>query len=115
MSAADAIKAFIEPILPGWRTQFGRWDDVPTQRCAVIKPSGGASRPLLREPAFTLHLISAAGDATSVARDAAEAVVAATKAVSGELVALDAGEPAYWWTSDGRHAFDISLSAMQGV
>jgi hypothetical protein len=95
MSAADAIKAFIEPILPGWRTQFGRWDDVPTQRCAVIKPSGGASRPLLREPAFTLHLISAAGDATSVARDA--------------------GEPAYWWTSDGRHAFDISLSAMQGV
>ena len=85
------------------------------ERCAVIKPSGGISRPLLREPVFTLHLVSANGDAAGVARDAAEAVVAATKTGSGELVHIEASEPAYWWTKDGRHAFDISLSAMQGV
>lgn len=115
MSAVDAIKAFLEPILPGWRVQFGRWDDEAGARFAVIKPAGGPATPLLRTPFFTLHLIAAKGDTAELARAAAEAVVSATKDSSGTLVNIDATEPAYWWTTDGRHAFDLSLSAMQGV
>lgn len=115
MSAVDALKAFLTPILPGWRLQFGRWDDEAGARFAVIKPSGGLSRPLLRTPQFVLQLIAAVNDDAAVARAAAEAVVAATKADAGSLVNIDAGEPAYWWTTDGRHAFDISITAMQGA
>lgn len=115
MSAVDAIKAFLEPILPGWRVQFGRWDDEDDARFAVIKPAGGPATPLLRTPFFTVHLITKKGDAAEVVRAAAEAVVGATKTGSGTLVHIDATEPAYWWTSDGRHASDLSLSAIQGV
>lgn len=113
MSAADAIRDFIAPILPSWRIQFGRWvDGSKADRFAVIKPVGGLPAELVRRPEFTLTLIGAEGDAAQVPHDAASAIVEAMRASSGGLVFLQAGEPAYFATDDGRPISEIAVSAI---
>lgn len=113
MSAADAIREFIAPLLPGWRVQFGRWvDGSKANRYAVIKPAGGLPAELVRRPEFTLTLIGAEGETAQVPHAAAEAVIEGMRASSGGLVFMQAGEPAHFQTVDGRPISEIAVSTI---
>lgn len=112
-AAADAIRDFITPLLPGWRIQFGRWmDGMKTDRYAVIKPVGGLPSSLVREPHFSLLLIGGLNDDASVPSDASEVVITAMNASSGALVYLQPAEPVFWSTDDGRPVFETAISAI---
>lgn len=113
MTAADALRLFISPLLPGWRVQFGRWQDGnKSDRYAVIRPAGGPRAELVRRPQFTLSLIGADGDDDSVPGAAAEAVIEAMRVSSGTLVFLEPAEPVFVPTNDGRAVFEIAISAI---
>lgn len=113
MSAADILREFIEPILQGWRIQFGRWMDGNREdRYAVIRPVGGIPVSLVREPQFTLTLISGTGDDASVVSLAADSVIEAMRETSGNAVFLQPGEPVYFATEDGRHILELAISAI---
>lgn len=63
MTAADALRAFIEPLAPGWAVQLGKWrDGGPTARAIIIKPIGGVSASLIREPQFSVLVIGGCRD-----------------------------------------------------
>lgn len=113
MTAADALRLFVDPLLPGWRIQFGRWNDgSKADRYAVIRPAGGLPAELVRRPQFTLSLIGAESDDLSVAANAADAIVEAMRTSSGTLVYLEPAEPVYVATNDGRPVFEIAISAI---
>ena len=114
MTAADALKDFITPLLTGWRIQLGRWTDStnPADRFAVIKPVGGGLAELVRRPQFTLLLIGAKADAATVPSMRAETIIEAMRVSSGALVSLQPGEPVYLATDDGRPIFEIAISAI---
>lgn len=112
-TAGDALRDFLVPLLPGWRVQFGRWvDGTKTDRYAVIKPVGGLPSDLVREPQFTVTLIGAENEDASVSGAKADAIVEAMRSSSGGLVFLQPGEPAYSPTADGRHVFELAVSAI---
>lgn len=112
-TAADALRSFILPLLPGWRVQFGRWVDGNTaDRYAVIRPVGGMPASLVRRPQFSLLLVAAENDDMAVPSMAADAIIEATRTQTGELVSVQAGEPVYLATSDGRHTFEFSVSTI---
>lgn len=113
MSASDAIRDFIAPLLPGWRIQFGRWNDASkTDRFAVIKPAGGMPAEVVRRPEFTVTLIGAENDDAQEPHNAADSIVEAMRASSGELVFLQAGEPVHFNADDGRPISEIAVSAI---
>jgi hypothetical protein len=114
MIAADNIKNFITPMLPGWRIQFGRWTDSDKvdDRFAVIKPVGGGLATLVRRPQFTLLLIGAKADAATVPSMKADSIVEAMRKSNGGLVCMRAGEPVYSFTGDGRHTYELSISTI---
>lgn len=113
MSAADAIRDFIAPILPGWRVQFGRWvDGSKADRFAVIRPVNGAPAELVRRPAFSLVFIGAEGEPDQVPYDAANAVVQAMRSDSGSIVFMQASEPAHFPTDDGRPIAEIAVNTI---
>jgi hypothetical protein len=113
MTASDALRLFLEPLLPGWRLQFGKWTDgKKSDRYAVIRPVGGLPAELVRRPEFTLILIGAEGDATTVPQSAADTVIEAMRLDSGEVVSLQPGEPVFMATDDGRPVFEIAISAI---
>lgn len=113
MSAAEAIREFIAPLLPGWRVQFGEWVDAgPSARYAVLKPAGGVPAEVVRRPEFTLSLIGAEADEKQVPHDAADLLIEAMRESSGSLVFLQAGEPAHFPTADGRPISEIAISAI---
>lgn len=113
MIAADALRAFVAALLPGWRVQFGRWvDGTKTDRYAVLKPVGGLPAALVRRPQFTLSLIGADGDAAATPGDAAEQIIEAMHASSGALVFMEPAEPVFLATDDGRPVFEIAISAI---
>ena len=113
MTAADAIKSFVTPLLPGYRIQFGRWLDGPTSdRFAILKPVGGSGAELVRRPQFTLTLIGALNDPASVPSMAAESVIEAMRADSGALVWMQASEPVFSNASDGRPIFEFAISTI---
>lgn len=113
MTAADALRNFIAPLLLGWRLQFGRWTDgTKTDRYAVLRPAGGLPAELVRRPQFTLSLIGADGDETGVPSAAAETIIEAMRASSGELVFMEPAEPVFVPTNDGRPVFEIAISAI---
>lgn len=113
MSASDDLRAFIAPLLPGWRLQFGRWTDgAKSDRYAVLKRVGGLPAELVREPQFTLTLICAETDVASVGEAASDVVIEAMRTSSGTLVSMQAAEPAYFPTYDGRHVFEMAISAI---
>lgn len=113
MSASDDLRTFIAPLLPGWRIQFGRWTDgAKSDRYAVLKRVGGLPAELVREPQFTLTLICAENDEASVGEDAADVVIEAMRVSSGALVSMQAAEPAYFTTGDGRHVYEMAISAI---
>ena len=113
MSAADSIRNFIAPLLPGWRIQFGRWrDDGGAYRYAILRPAGGLPAELVRRPAFTLTLVGAENEVVSVASAAADTVIEAMRASSGDLVFMQPAEPVFQATDDGRSVFEIAISAI---
>lgn len=113
-AAADALRLFVSPRMPGWRVQYGRWvdDDNRTSRFAVIKPAGGLPAQLVRRPQFIVSLIGAEGDDITLVSGAADALVEAMRSSSGSLVYLQASEPVFMATGDGRPVFDIAVSAI---
>lgn len=113
-AAGDALRQFITPLLgAGWRLQFGRWvDGTKSDRYAVIKPAGGLPAALVREPQFTVTLIGAENEDAAVPGAMADAIVEAMRSSSGSLVFLQAAEPAYFPTADGRHVFEFAVSAI---
>lgn len=112
-AAADAIRDVIAPLLPGWRMQFGRWEDAGRQvRHAVIRPAGGAAAELVRRPAFSLVLVGKDGEGTGPASAAADTLVQAMRATAGALVFLQPAEPVFLASDDGRAIFEIAISAI---
>jgi hypothetical protein len=113
MAPADALRNFLAPLLADWRIQFGRWTDgATTDRYAVIRPAGGLPAALVRRPEFTLTLIAAAGEAASVATDASEAVIAAVEADTANTLSMQAGEPTFSNTTDGRAVCELAISVI---
>ena len=113
MSASDAIRDLIEPLLTDWVIQYGCWVDMgSTVRHAVIKPAGGTKAELVRRPEHTLILVGALNEAVTVAKAAAESIVEAMRTASGSLVFMQPGEPAFMATNDGRPIFEIAISAI---
>ena len=113
MSAYDEVRNFITPLLPGWRIQFGVWQDGGgAHRYAVIKPNGGLPVELVRRPAFTLTFIGMANEAASVALEAANAVIEAMRVSSGNLVFMQPGEPSFFPTNDGRPVYEVAVTAI---
>lgn len=112
-SAADAVRDFIAPLLPGWLVQFGAWEDKgrAAHHC-VIKPIGGALVTLIREPQFTVSIIGAENEAASVAGAAADTIIEAMRESAGSLVFMQPGEPAFSAASDGRAIFEFALSTI---
>lgn len=112
-AAADALRDFLLPLLPGWQLQFGRWEDLGRdKRYAVIRPAGGLPVELIREPQFTAMFIGADGEGAEPASNAVEAVVEAMRSSSGSLVFLQPAEPVYVASDDGRAIFEVAVSAI---
>ncbi len=110
---SDAVRAFIAPLLPGWRVQLGRWmDGNRLDRYAVIRPAGGLPISLVREPQFTLYLVGAENDDTTLVAEAAESILEAMRSSSGSLVFMQPAEPVFVATDDGRPGFEIAMSAI---
>lgn len=113
MTAADAMRDFIAPLLPGWRIQFGRWmDGSRTTRYAVIRPTGGLPAELVREPQFSLLMIGSENDSAPVIGEAADTVIEAMRVSSGAIVFMQPAEPVFVPSDDGRAIFEIAVSAI---
>ena len=112
-TAADALRAFVTPLLTGWRIQFGRWVDGSTaDRYAVLRPVGGMPAALVRRPQFSLLLIGALNDPATVPSMAAEAIIEAMRTESGALVLMEAGEPVFTYADDGRPIIGFAISTI---
>lgn len=113
MSTIDAVRDFVDQLLPGWRVQAFKWvDGSKADRYCVIKPAGGLPAELVRRPAFTLSLIGAENQAATEISAAADSIIEALRASSGSLVFMQPAEPVFSPTSDGRPVFEIAISAI---
>ena len=111
----DHLRLFVEAELPpqgGWRIQAGAWRDDGDGRYCVIRPVAGPGAGLLRRPQFTVWLIGKKSDPFATVSAVADQIVEAMRSKSGALVYLEAGEPAFNPTADGRQAFEIAVSAI---
>lgn len=113
MTHADQVRDLFAADLAGFVWQLGRWQDTaPPSRYAVLRPVGGIGAELIRRPQFTLALVGLrAGDNAAVSA-AADAVIETCRAESGALVYVEAGEPVYVPTADGRPILEITLSVI---
>jgi hypothetical protein len=112
-AAAEAIKDFIEARLTGWEVQFGRWHDKGTAtKHAVLRPVGGAMAGLVRRPQFTLMLIGSLNESAALPSIEAEEIIEAMRSESGGLVLMQAGEPVFSNTNDGRPVFEFAISTI---
>jgi len=113
MSAADAIRSVLSPVLAGWEFQFGALEasDSATQY-AAIQPNGGALAEVVRRPQLTLSLVSSVGQSRTAVASLADQTVEAMRESSGSVVLLQPGEPVFMPTSDGRIVFQIAISAI---
>ncbi len=113
MTAADALREFIAPLLPGWRIQLGRWvDGSSSDRFAVLRPVGGLPAELVRRPQYSLMLVGAVDEPVTAIAEAAELVIEAMRGSSGTLVFIQPAEPVFMATNDGRPVFEIAISAI---
>lgn len=117
-AAADALIDVLRATFPtGWRIQFGRWQDDrdnPQQRYIVARPVGGAAAEVVRRPLFNLAIILAPAEASTVADTAAGAIIEALRAWPGSetVMMIEASEPVFMATDDGRTVFEISVSTI---
>lgn len=112
---AEALRDFLEPVLAAdFDFQFGRWEDTsPATRYAVLRPAGGVGAQLVRRPQFTLAMIGTRGGDVAEIGATANAVVERCRTDSGvSLVYVEAGEPVFTPTADGRPVFEIALSVI---
>lgn len=113
MSASEAIRDLIASILPSWRIQFGRWTDEGGQYgYVVIRPSGGVTAELIRRPQFTVSVIGPVSSGLPSIEQSANQIIEAMRSSSGSLVSMQAGEPVYMPTNDGRPVFEIAILAI---
>jgi inorganic triphosphatase YgiF len=113
MSASASLQAFLTPLLPGWRLQYGRWiDQKKTDRYAVLRPMGGVPAGLVRRPQYSLTLIGASTDLATAPEAAAQAVIAQVQASAGALVFMESAEPVFWATDDGRPVAELAISTI---
>ena len=113
MTASDALKDLLQPVLADWRFQFGRWTDSgKTFRYAVLRPVGGPNAGLVRQPAFTLVLIGTATDPRTASEAKAQEVINHLLTESGSLVFAETGEPVYWSTDDGRPVAELAINTI---
>lgn len=113
MNHAEAIRSLLTPSLPAFGWQFGRWEDsAPSSRKAVLRPAGGVGAELIRRPQFVLSLVGLRGGDHAELGQAADAVVETCRVEAGALVYVEAGEPVYVPTADGRPIFEIALSVI---
>ena len=114
-SAAEALRQFLAPLLPGYELQFGAWVDkaLPhATRFAVLRPVGGPRVEILRRPQFTLTLIGMDGGDVLETAEAADTVVAALKAGGEGLVFAQPAEPVFIPTADRRPMFEVAIAAI---
>lgn len=114
MSAGDALRDYITPLLPGFRVQFGRWmGEAKDDRYAVIQPAGGLPAELVREPQFTLRLIGATNESAPAIAAIADTLIEQMRLTSAAgLVFLQPSEPVFVPANDGRPIFEIAISAI---
>jgi hypothetical protein len=117
-AAADALRAVLQSTFPtGWVIQFGRWRDDPadqSRRYIVVRPVGGVGAEVVRRPLFNVAIITGAADASTVADTAAGSIIEALRVWPGSdtVMQLQAGEPVFMATDDGRTVFEISVSTI---
>ena len=114
-SAAEALRQFLAPLLPGYELQFGAWVDkaLPhATRFAVLRPVGGPRVEILRRPQFTLTLIGMDGGDALELSEAADRVIEAMRTSAGDLVFLQPAEPVFIPTADRRAMLDIAVAAI---
>lgn len=117
-AASDALRVVLQTTFPtGWVIQFGRWRDDPqdqTKRYIVVRPVGGVGAEIVRRPLFDIAVITGAADASTVADVAAGSIIEALRAWPGSetVMQLQAGEPVFMATDDGRTVFQMSVSTI---
>lgn len=109
-----AVKDFIAPIAAGWDIHLNRWADqpAPDKKYIVIRPVGGAKAELVRRPNYTVTVIGAKGGVFAPPQDVANSIVEAARNYTGDAVDIQCGEPVYMPTNDGRHVFELAISAI---
>ena len=114
MTAADALRAFIEPLAPGWPVQLGKWrDGGPTARAIIIKPIGGVSASLIREPQFSVLVIGGCRDTPVVCAGICESIIsAAIQSIPVGLMNCTVSEPSFFPTAEDRPAFEMAVSVI---
>jgi len=112
-TAADALRTYLTAALPAWRIQFGRWvDGSTTDKYCVIKPVGGGPASLVRRPQFTVYMIGALNEASSVPYVAASDIIESLRTSNGSLVVMTASEPVTGDTDDGRAMAEFAVSTI---
>lgn len=114
MSAAEAIRALIAPLMPGVVLSFGRINGAPdpTKRYAVLKPAGGGSGDLVRRPLFTLDVMGLQGGDVQQTAELVEAVVQRLRATAGGLVFIAPSEPNFTTSAEGRPVLTVAIAAI---
>lgn len=113
MSAVDTLSAFITPLLPGYRVQFGRWmDGSKTDKYAIIKPVGGGRASSIREPQFQIILVGPLDGQAQQQYNDAVAIIEAMRDDNGGFVVQVASEPVVGNTNDGRAMVQFAVSTI---
>jgi len=117
-AASDALRAVLQATFPtGWVIQFGRWRDDPadqSKRYLVVRPVGGYGAEVVRRPLFNLAIITNATDSSVIADIAAGSIIEALRVWPGSetVMQLQAGEPVFMATDDGRVVFEMSVTTI---
>jgi hypothetical protein len=114
VTAAEAIRDLIAPLLPGFEFAFGRLAGMPDplKRYAVLRPAGGGGGDLVRRPQFTLDLIGLPGGDALETGATVEKVLLALRNSAGGLVFLAPGEPSFTTSAEGRPIFTVAVAAI---
>lgn len=110
----DYIKDFIAPLAPGWDIHLYRWVDQPQpdKKYIVIRAVGGALAEVVRRPQYTLSIIGPKGGVFAAPQNIANDIIEAARVYEGGAVDIQCGEPVYMPTNDGRHVFELAVSAI---
>lgn len=114
MTASEALRNFIAPLAPGWAVQCGKWRDYgPASRAIIIKPIGGVSASLIREPQLSLMVVGGSLDAPSVCDAMCEMIGSAIRlSCPAGFAGCSIGEPSYSSTAEDRPVFEMAVSVI---